>query len=494
MDSLLKIPFVRALHVRGLLFPAVILLLVAGVLAHGVFYREPAVEAARMNETETAPPSHGGNRPDVEKTLLAYESDFWLQLAQGVRNKISLISSQHVPAVSVSPTLAVASISAAEELIRDRQKRRLLEDRAAQEPAEASGSAEPSKEPGGGTAVSRLGASSGQEDTEQSPRFVAADGRLGLALFEWPAPTEDPFSLINPASLPPGSFLAAITVEADKRLRISPGYLVSAEKTGISESEAESFEVSFDLGDAPATAAVVDLDGNLAGLAVRSSEGTRLLPAPLVSRLVKRLTERAPCYGIEVTDPPASAAKALGLGNGVFVERVLEQSFEPSPSIRPGDVILRWAGKSMESADQFYAIYDAQPPGSLVRYAVRRGGQRIAGGTVIPGRDCRPIGKPPLSLARMGMILEWSERSPEEQEGPAADWRVTVLIEDAPAAESGLQLDDRILSVNGLPLNRRNAERLFSPWEKLDRPLALLVKRGDRLKLLAVSADEVTTH
>ena len=77
--------------------------------------------------------------------------------------------------------------------------------------------------------------------------------------------------------------------------------------------------------------------------------------------------------------------------------------------------------------------------------------------------------------------------------GRSRGWRVTALVEDTPASESGLRLDDWILSVNGRQVSRRNAESTFSPFEKRGRSLALAVKRGDRVKLLAVSPDEVET-
>ena len=472
---------------------------------HGALSREPAVEAARTQKTAPAPAAHSSGRPDVEKTILAYESDFWLQLAQAARSKIDLVSSKRIPAVYVSPTLAVSSITAAEELIRDRQKQELLRERAARQAAKeaaakptSAGSAGQTNKPESGSEDSPNASAANAEDItddeppEQLVRLVAVDARLGIALFELPEPTENPFSLLSPASLPPGSFLAAITVEADKRLRISPGYLVSAEKTGLAEEDTESFEVSFELGEAPAAAAILDLDGNLVGLAIRSPEGTRILSAPAVSRLVKRLTEQPPCYSIEVADLPAPAAKLLGLSNGVFVEHVLEESFRPAPSIHPGDVILRWAGKDVESSEQFHELYEKQSPGSLTRYTVSRDSRRITGGTVMPGRDCRPVGQPPVSLVAMGVVLEWSEH-PGNSTGEAGGWRVTALIEDAPAWESGLRIDDRILAVNNRQVSRRKVETSFSSFEKRNRSLALSVKRGDRMKLLAVSPDEVET-
>ena len=467
---------------------------------HGALSREPAAEAARTQKTAPAPVSHGGGRPDVEKTILAYESDFWLQLAQASRSKIYLVSSKRIPAVYVSPTLAVSSITAAEELIRDRQKQELIEERAARRTAGGesdaqtpAGSEGPVNERDESSGSADDEAGSGGEASEEAPRLIAVDARLGIALFELSEAVEDPFLMVSPASLPPGSFLAAITVEADKRLRISPGYLVSTEKTGMADQDAESFEVSFELGEAPAMAAVVDLDGNLVGLAVRSPEGNRILSAPTVSRLVERMTEQPPCHSIEVSDLPAAAAKLLRLRNGVFVERVLDESFKPASSIHPGDVILRWAGEVVENAEQFHELYEAGSAGRLTRYLVQRGARRISGGTIMPGRDCRAVGEPPLSLVEMGVVLEWSERPADEPEDKAAGWRVIALIEEAPASESGLRLDDRILSANGREVTRRNGASTFSPFEQRGRSLALSVKRGDRVKLLAVSPDEVAT-
>ena len=489
MHFVLKIPLVRFLHGRGLLFPAAVLFIVAGVLIHGAFQRVPEMEVARTSKIENVSPSHVGSRPNVEKTILAYESDFWLQLAQSIRSKIDLVSSKNIPVVQISPTLGVASIAAAEQVILDRQTQQFLDDHASWLSSKAGSD---NKQTGRGYVLPQAGADDGGselEGQEEALRLLAVDARLGLALFKLLEPSENPFSLVSPTMLPPGSFVAAITVEADKRLRISPGYLVSAETTGVTGKEIESFEVSFELGEVPATAAVVDLDGTLVGLALRSPDGIRILSAPAVLRVVSQLVEQPICYSIEVADLTISATEILDLRNGVFVESVFEQSFKPSPSIQAGDVILRWAGERVENTRQFYELYEAQLPGNIVRYVVRRGNQRIAGGTVMPGRDCRPIGEPLLSWIRMGVMLEWHQ-GPSKQEDTAA-WRVTAIAEGTPASKSGLMLDDKILSINRLRLRSQNAERIFSSFESHDRSLALVVKRGDRVKLLTISSDEV---
>ena len=76
--------------------------------------------------------------------------------------------------------------------------------------------------------------------------FCPVDTELGIALFELDQAFDEPFALISPVSLPPGSFVAAVSVEPDQRLRITPGHLVSTEQTMRSEQDLESFVVSFE--------------------------------------------------------------------------------------------------------------------------------------------------------------------------------------------------------------------------------------------------------
>ena len=129
-------------------------------------------------------------------------------------------------------------------------------------------------------------------------------------------------------------------------------------------------------------------------------------------------------------------------------------------------------------------------PGNVVRYVVYINKQRVLGGTILPGRDCRPIGEPLLSLARVGLVLEWNGE-PSNQ-GQKAAWEATTVLHDTPASQSGLALNDKILSVNGLQLHRKNAARVLSFFESQNKPFVLTARRDDRVKLLTVSFDEVS--
>jgi len=509
VHSILKRPVIRDLHSRGLLMPFGVLLIVGGVLVHGALNREPAAEAAPKQKTATFEPPPRPARPNLGKTPLTYNSDYWLQIAQQTRLKIELISTRRIPALVIEPNLAITSIEAADALIADQQVRQLTREHQELASAEsasealASGDGEPRESgPAENSETAPAEAESPQPSSPAAPssteepephRLLSVDTELGIALFELDQAFDEPFALISPVSLPPGSFVAAVSVEPDQRLRITPGHLVSTEQTMRSEQDLESFVVSFDDEGAPPASAIVDLDGNLVGLALNSPGGSRLLAAPAVYRLVERLKEQPPCHSIEVAAVPLALTKLLRLREGIFVEKVRQDSFLPEPSIKAGDIILRWGGERVENTEQFYEFYEGQPPGSLARYSVLRGRRRIAGATRLPASDCRPLGEPRLSFPRLGVLLHWTGPATTGATDSMPGWSVDAVVEGSPAALGGLLSGDAIVAINGSGLVERTAARPLESFEEQVRPLVLTVQRDDRLKLVPVSAEGQTT-
>jgi len=167
---------------------------------------------------------------------------------------------------------------------------------------------------------------------------------------------------------------------------------------------------------------------------------------------------------------------------GVIVERVQETSFVPGPSIREGDVLLEWGGREIASPEEFRRSYEAQTPGALVTFEVRRGRRRVRGGTVIPGPDCRPADGSPILLSGIGMTIGRTD-------GPETGWEVLTLTSGGPAARGGIKVADRILMVDGLEFRHGGLEVLQS-FERRPRALPILFRRDRRVRLLAVSPNE----
>ena len=85
---LLRLPVVRALHKRQLLFPTVLLIIVAGVLVQGALERNQAGDEFGDGVGALVPvtPPRPIVRADLEKTPLTYFSDYWNQLGGGLGN------------------------------------------------------------------------------------------------------------------------------------------------------------------------------------------------------------------------------------------------------------------------------------------------------------------------------------------------------------------------------------------------------------------------
>jgi PDZ domain len=482
-----QFPFIKRLQQRHLLLPTIVLAAVLGVLLHGAFSHERDAEASVGNILDLpAPPSLPNLRPNLEKTPLTYLSDYYLQLGDQARNKLVLVGQQRLPGLVVVPGVILTSIRAADESMGLRLQQRAL--RAYQARQTDGQEAVPPSNPEGGADLLVIEVSPlNPEASPQRIPLIAADAELGIALLQMEQPyIAPPFSPVDPAVLTPGSRVLAVTLLPDERLEITPGYLTSP-GTGQSPEDGGPLHVSITFPQPPPVAAIVDLDGRLVGAAVESGDSMRLLSSNQVLQIVDRLREGIPCRAIEVSDLTDTVRGVLQLNGGVLVEKVREEAFRPEPSIRPGDLLLQWDGQAISTAEQFNALYDSGRPAAMVRFRVLRDQKRINGATVMPGPDCRPARQSLQVLPALGLTVQWVT-GPGEQEPleAAGGWQVLSVTAGSPTSAAGVQPGDVISGVNGKRLDETQREQQLRRMEKTPRPFVLTLRRGDRVKFVAI--------
>ena len=484
MRGLLRLPGVRHLHERQLLFPALVLLVVAGVLIHGALDRERAARADPGSADRAAAESAGADlreasvpvrapagpllslRGDLEKTPLTYFSDYWAQLASEMGAHLLEVGATGESGLVVEPGLAVTSIAAADALMAVEARSRLKA--AGSEPAETTGNGDET-----------AGDSAGDADVEAGPWALASSGvraidrEEGLALVE----VDDglpPFAYGDALGLASGSYIGAVTLDRAGAPSITPGYLVSAAADG-------NLELSF-APPASGLAAVVDLDGFLVGVTYRAPDGARAMAVGALRRKLEEMAQPEPCRAISVAQLDVGVLDLLGR-RGLLIDRVVSSAFVPEPSLRPGDVLIEWNGEPVNSVEGFEASYDAMEAGQLVRYRVVRGRRTVAGGTVLPDAECRAEAPSVVRLARLGLEVEWRD------EADAGGWIVTTVVPDGPAGRAGVAEDDRLLTVDGRAVAADDSPRARAAVERLDTsdsPLLVSLGRGDRVTLAAI--------
>jgi len=443
-----KLPSIEALRSRGLLVPVIVGTVAALLLLHGALNVEPPRDSPAQPSPTPPSVTLPKLRPSLEKTPLSYWADYWAQLGERARDKVALIGPQRLPGVLVAPGLALTSILAADS---SRHEEALTE---------------------------ALRPDAGTDPPPEPSRLISLDARLGVALFELEDPGLGAFTLADLTAVRPGDLVAAVTLSEEGRVRLHPGYVVTVGASGGVRAEDETLEVSLVAPPGP-VAALIDLDGELLGLAVRSEAGVRYIASSALLHLLGRLQGNPPCHAIEVAQLQPGVRDLLGIEDGVVVEWVDPQAFVPEPSVRAGDVLVTWAGQPVANVWSFHQLYEAQESGALVRFQAIRGGRRVSGATRMPDRDCRPVQDPALIYPGLGLELLWA--------GAEGGFRVVAVAPSGPAASAGLQRNDLIVAAGQEPLGRR-ATQAFERFERQPSPLLLTVVRGDRVRLVAVTS------
>jgi S1-C subfamily serine protease len=470
MKVLDRLAIVRTLYARGLLVPILAIVVVVGVLLHGALTRTPPPEepdvVADMGPP-TLPAPTAPFRPQLEKTPLTYEADYWRQLSERAADKLVLVGgTNRLPAVVIAPGFALTSIRAAEGMAAQKQRPATDETSAGSTPSPAPASA-------GGPVVE-----AGQSPAG-SPRLVGVDVPRGLALFAIEGQQVDAFSAIDTGALRAGEYVAAITLGAGGELCITPGHLSSASSGGL---PFERLEVAIPFSSPPPAAAIVDLDGRLVGLAIEDGDRIRMLTARAALEAVARLRDGGACRAIEVVAVDETVRSMFRVPAAVLVEFVLPDAFRSEPPIRPGDVLLEWNGHPVGSPAVFAELYGGTAPSQAVTFRVLRERRIVTGELHMPLADCRPAPLPVERFAALGFDAQWVEPGG----AGAAGWEVDATSDKGPAAGGGLEPSDLIVAVDGRRVTADSGRAAFERFAGRSKPLLLTVERDGRMKMVVI--------
>lgn len=500
MNALLQLPIVRTLYARGLLFVVLLLPVVVAVLLAGAFEEEPTPDRAEEPQVAERPtPGLLSSRPDLEKTPLAYQAEYWAQLAEGARDRLVLIGPSRVPGLvlargyvltssaAVSPDAEVPA-PAADSDTPESSAEATDEQPASPSATEAPPAAQaPEEEPAPeAAAAEEIVAASGDTSVanDTGPGLLGVDWDAGLALFELGDPaTAQPFEVGNESELHPGAFTAAVTRGKSGRMQLTPGYIAAAGGPASGAGNPATPDIAIALPESTEVAALIDLDGGLVGAAFRHGDSIDLLPTSRLFDAMSRLRQRPVCYPIVTADLSDEIYGLLDIANGVAVERVRAQAFRQEASIHPADVLLKWNDQSISSVDQFQELYRGLHTGDVATFVVLRGTRRVEGQLVMPDRHCRPLPEDVATeIPRLGLAIVWSHEE--------STWSVARVTPSGPAATAGVTAGDRIITVNGRTLAEGNVLGTLQRLILREPAILFVVERDGRVRFLAVTPSE----
>ncbi len=191
--------------------------------------------------------------------------------------------------------------------------------------------------------------------------------------------------------------------------------------------------------------------------------------------------------GVQIDQVSKEVAESLGLSKaqGALVRGVEQGSPAEKAGLEPGDIILKFEGKSIDKSSDLPRLVGNTKPGTRSAMQVwRRGGMREVQIVVGEFEAEKPekkaaIEKPQSALAAKVLGLTVSELTDAQKKELKLRGGVRVDAVAEPATRAGIQEGDVILAIANVETPHVKAfEALL---EKLDKtkPVSLLVRRGE---------------
>jgi len=330
---------------------------------------------------------------------------------------------------------------------------------------------------------------------EFKAQVVGIDKRSDVALLKISA-KDLPFVTIgDPSKLEVGEWVVAIGTPFGFTNSVTQG-IVSAKGRALPGENTSPF-IQSDAAVNPGNSGgpLFNLNGEVVGInsQIYSQSGGYMgisfaIPIDVAIRvkdeLLKHGKVRRGKLGISIQNVSPELAEAVGLPKAAGALITMLENGGPAEraGLQPGDVVLQFAGKAMESSAELARAIGETAPGTSVRVQVWRAGLpreiKVALGEI---DAAPPVQKPALEATPDRLGLGLRELSNAERQAQGAESAVVVESVRGEAALAGILPGDVVLSLNNKPV--ASLEQLRSELEQSTRHVALLVQRGANMRI-----------
>jgi len=338
------------------------------------------------------------------------------------------------------------------------------------------------------------------DDREYTAKVVGKDPRLDIAVLQLQNAKDlpEPVSLGGSDALRVGEYVVAIGnpfglghtvtmgIVSAKGRTIGAGPYDDFIQTDASINPGNSGGPLFNLrGQVIGINTAINPNGKGIGFAIPVDELKDVLPQLVMTGHVQRGR-----LGVLIQGVDEPMAKALGMdrAHGALVGEVEPTGPGAKAGLQPGDVIVQVDQTDVPHSPDLPRIVARHAPGSKVTVKVVRGGKEL---TV-------PVTLDALRDEEAKNDDDATPGSRGSPEGPAAP-KLGVSVTDAPgggalvqrvqsgsAADGDLVPGDVILEVNRAPITRASELAPKVAAAKKGEPLLLRVKRGDKMRFVAI--------
>jgi serine protease Do len=325
-------------------------------------------------------------------------------------------------------------------------------------------------------------------------KIVGTDPQTDIAVVKIDATGLTAVRLGDPSKIRVGEWVAAIGSPFGFENTVTAGIV-----SGTSRSLPEGTYVPFIQTDAAVNPGnsggpLFNMKGEVIGInsAIYSRTGGYMglafaIPIDVAKNVQEQLVKHGKVergrLGVGIQEVTAALAKSFGLERpqGALVSTVESGSPAEKAGIKPGDVIVSFNGKPIETASSLPPLVAQTKPGGKAEVDVWRGGKKhtlgVSVGEMKPEKSARASEKPGAVPDGGKLGLAVRALTPEERKAVGNVQGVVVEGASGAAAKAGIRRGDVITAVNGQPV--KSADELRKLIEKSKDSVALLIKRGE---------------
>ncbi|MBI4204803.1 MAG: DegQ family serine endoprotease [Betaproteobacteria bacterium] len=184
--------------------------------------------------------------------------------------------------------------------------------------------------------------------------------------------------------------------------------------------------------------------------------------------------------GVTIQSVTQSLARSFGLDKpaGAIVSSVEKDGPADHAGLKPGDIILKIAGKEVDQSHELPSVVAGVRPGTKTEVEIwRSGGRKTLPVTIgeLAEDTVASAGSPGQAGGKLGLAVR--PLTPAERKQAEIDGGLVVENAGGPAARAGIRPGDVILGVNGERV--QNVEQLRRIVSESGGVIALLVQRND---------------
>ncbi|WP_350305423.1 serine endoprotease DegQ [Photorhabdus viridis] len=321
---------------------------------------------------------------------------------------------------------------------------------------------------------------------EYDAKLLGRDAQTDIALLQLKdAKNLTAITIADSDKLQVGDFAVAVGNPFGLGQTATSGIISALGRSGLNLEGLENFiqtDASINRGNSGG--ALVNLNGELIGIntAILAPGGGNIgIGFAIPSNMVKTLSEQLIAHGevkrgilgIKGTEMNADIAKAFNIDaqRGAFVSEVLPKSAAAKAGIKSGDILVSVDGKKINSFAELKAKIGTTVPGKEIKIGLLRKGKPMEVSVILENSEGQTTKAGNLTLALQGATL-----SNGEVKGTLGV-KIDSVMQNSPAAMSGLQKSDLIVGINNERVQSIN--ELRKVIDSKPPVIALNILRGD---------------